>query len=209
MSNPTSRLLTGAALALVPLIGLAVPAAAATQPVNYACQGKAAGQTANLTLTQNVDSAAPATVAAGGALTIELAPTTNTVPGSAGGYTVNSVKNLSLIVPIPANSTYVSASLSGGSGLGSTPPTVSVVGKNVVASVPGPIKGGASFQLPKLTLNLTAGSTGTIDSTLAGTSYTDPGLTFTATISVIGFPVDAPTTCYPSPSPKLTSTTIG
>lgn len=207
MTRTSTSLLAGAALAFVPLLGLAAPASAATQTVNYACQAKAAGQTSNLSLTQDVDGAAPATVSAGGALSIVLTPATNKIPGSAGGYTVKSVKNLTLTVPIPANSTYVSATLTGGSGLNSTP-TISKVGNTLVTTVPGPINGGATFQLPALTLNLTAGSAGTITSTLAGTSYTDPGLNFTATVSVFGFPIDAPTACYPSPSPTLTSTTV-
>jgi dehydratase len=207
MTKTSTSVLAGAALALVPLLGLAAPASAASQRVTYACQGKAAGQTSNLSLTQDVDATAPATVSAGGSLSIVLASGTNTIPASAGGYTIKSVKDFSLVVPIPANSTYVSATLSGGSGLNSTP-TISKVGDTLVTTVPGPINGGATFQLPALTLNLTAGSAGTITSTLAGTSYTDPGLRFTATISVVGFPIDAPTACYPSPAPTLTSTTV-
>jgi dehydratase len=203
----SSRLLAGAALAIVPLLGLAGVASADTQSVNYSCQGKAAGQTTNTTLSQNVDSTAPATVAPGDALTITLAPGVNTVPTSAGAFTVKSVKNLTLAVPVPANATVNSFSLSGGSGFGSA--TVAQVGNNIVTSVTGPINGGAQFQLPALTLNLTAGASGTITTTLAGTSYTDAGLKFTTTVSVFGFPVDAPTTCYPNPAPTLTTTTIG
>lgn len=208
MIKTSSRLLAGAALAIVPLLGLAGVASADTQAVNYSCQGKAAGITNTTSLAQNVDSAAPATVAPGGALTITLTPDLNTVPTSAGAFTVKSVKNLTLAVPIPANSTLVSFSLSGGSGLGGDP-SAAQVGNNIVTSVPGPLNAGAQFQLPALTLNLTAGDSGTITTTLAGTSFTDAGLKFTATVSVFGFPIDAPTTCFPSPAPTLTTTTIG
>jgi dehydratase len=207
VTKTSSRLLVGAALAIVPLLGLAGVASADTQAVNYTCQGKAAGQTANLSLQQNVDSTAPATVAPGGALTITLAPGVNTVPTAAGSFTVKSVKNLTLSVPVPANATVNSFSLSGGSGIGSA--TVAQVGNNIVTSVTGPINGGASFQLPALTLNLTAGASGAITTTLAGTSLSDPGLKFTTTVSVFGFPIDAPTVCYPNPAPTLTTTTIG
>lgn len=206
MIKTSSRLLAGAALAIVPLLGLAGVASADTQSVNYSCQGKAAGQTTNTSLSQKVDSTAPATVAPGGSLTITLAPQVNTVPTSAGLFTVTSVKNLTLAVPVPANATVNSFSLSGGSGFGSA--SVSQVGNNIVTSVTGPISGGAQFQLPALTLNLTAGDSGAITTTLAGTSYTDAGLKFTTTVSVFGFPVDAPTSCYPNPAPTLTSTTI-
>ncbi|GAA3437353.1 cyclase [Kutzneria kofuensis] len=207
MIKTSSRLLAGAALAIVPLLGLAGVASADTQSVNYSCQGKAAGQTTNTSLSQNVDSTAPATVAPGGSLSITLAPQVNTVPTSAGAFTVKSVKNLTLAVPIPANATLVSFSLSGGSGIGTA--SAAQVGNNIVTSVTGPIAGGAQFQLPALTLNLTAGDSGAITTTLAGTSYTDAGLKFTTTVSVFGFPVDAPTACYPNPAPTLTSTTIG
>lgn len=203
----SSRLLAGAALAIVPLLGVAGVASADTQTVNYSCQGKAAGQTTTLSLSQDVDSTAPATVAPGSALSITLAPGVNTVPTSAGSFTVKSVKDLTLAVPVPANATLDSFSLSGGSGFGTA--TVAQVGDTIVTSVTGPINGGAQFQLPALTLDLTAGDSGTITTTLAGTSYDDAGLKFTTTVSVFGFPIDAPTTCYPNPAPTLTSTAIG
>ena len=75
--------------------------------------------------------------------------------------------------------------------------------------VPGPIKGGADFELPTVTINLQAGGTGTITTKLGGTSYDAPGLTFTAVVVVFGFPVDAAAKGYPDPSPVLTTTTIG
>jgi len=203
----SSRLLAGAALAIVPLLGLAGVASADTQSVHYSCQGKAAGQTTNTTLSQSLDSTAPATVAPGGSLAITIAPGVNTVPTKAGAFDVKSVKNMSSYVPIPANTTLVSYSLSGGSGVGTA--TVAQVGNNIVTSVTGPINAGAQFQLPALTLNLTAGDSGTITSTLYGSSYDDAGLKFTTTVSFFGFPIDAPTTCYPNPAPTLTSTTIG
>src|SRR6266568_387738 len=42
-----------------------------------------------------------------------------------------------------------------------------------------------------------------------GSNYSDPGLTFTAVISVIGISVNASAVGYPSTTPSLTSTTIG
>ena len=207
MIKTSSRLLAGVALAVVPLLGLAGVASADTQSVNYSCQGKAAGQTSSLSLQQDVDSTAPATVAPGGSLSITLAPGVNTVPSQAGSFSIQSVKNLTLAVPVPANATLVSFSLSGGSGVGDT--SVAQVGNNIVTSVSGPIAGGAQFQLPALTINLTAGDSGTITSTLYGSSFDDAGLKFTTTVSVFGFPIDAPTTCFPSPAPTLTTTTIG
>jgi dehydratase len=203
------RMIGIAALALLPLLGTALTADAATQTVTYAIQSSAIGQTANSTLSVDVTTAAPATVSPGGALTITLTPGPITVPSSASGYTITQINSIKLLVPVPANSTYVSASLSGGSNLGSGTPSVSESGGVVTASVPGPIAGGATFTLPALTLGLTAGSSGTITTQLAGTSYSNPGLTFTAVVSVFGFPVNAATAGYPNPNPVLATTTIG
>nr|BFF00484.1 hypothetical protein GCM10020241_21590 [Streptoalloteichus tenebrarius] len=82
-------------------------------------------------------------------------------------------------------------------------------GSDIVVTIPGPIKGGADIELPTLHLGLTAGAQGTIESRLAGSGYDAPGLTFTATIQVAVFPVNAPVSCFPNPNPALTSTTIG
>ncbi|HVV20926.1 MAG TPA: cyclase [Pseudonocardiaceae bacterium] len=203
-----ARVIGIAALALLPALGSTLTASADTQTVNYDIQSSAAGQTANSTLSVDVDTTAPATVAAGGSLSDVLAPGPITVPTSADGYTITQIQDITLKVPVPANSTYVSATLSGGSGLGSGTPTVSQSDGVVTVAVPGPVKGGATFTLPTLTLGLTAGTSGSIVTQLAGTSYSDPGLTFTAVVSVLGFPVDAATVGYPDPNPVLATTAI-
>lgn len=208
MKLATRRLTAVAALAVAPILALSSSAAAATT-ITFQCRATAAGQTADFSLGQDVTSSAPATVAAGGAVAVVLDPAPNTVPAEAGGYTVRNVQNLVLKLPVPANSTYVSATLAGGGGLNSTP-TVALEGSNVVLKVPGPVNGGASFELPTVTVNLTAGGSGTIDSKLGGTSYDDPGLTFTANVNgPLGIPISAPAKCFPNPNPVLTTTTIG
>ncbi|MFC0113278.1 hypothetical protein [Kibdelosporangium aridum] len=203
------RLATVAAFALAPLLALGTTASAAVQTINYQVRASAFGQTAELVLNQDIDSNAPASVAAGGAVTVTIDPAPNTVPAEGGGYEIREIKNIALKMPVPANSTFVSATATGGSGLGSTPPTVGLEGSDVVLKIAGPLKGGAAFELPTVTINLTAGSSGTIESKLGGTSYDAPGLTFTTVITAFGFPVDAATVAYPNPSPVLTSTTIG
>ena len=77
-----------------------------------------------------------------------------------------------------------------------------------MVNIPGPIAGGSTATLPTLTINVTAGSSGSINTQLAGSSYSNPGLTFTAVITVIFFNVNAATVGYPSTSPVLASTTI-
>jgi dehydratase len=198
-----------AAAALVPMLMFATNAsAAAPQTITYKLRASAAGQSSDFTLDQGVDASAPATVAPNGAVVVTIDPAANKIPTEAGGRQVREIKGLALRLPVPANSKFQSASLSGGSGLGGTP-TVALQGNDVVLSVPGPIKGGADFELPTVTINLQAGGTGTITTKLGGTSYDAPGLTFTAVVTVIGFPINAAAKGYPDPSPVLTTTTIG
>lgn len=204
-----TRMLGIALLAAIPLLGMTLPANAADTPITYDLQSTAVGQTANSTIPVTVNaSSSPASVAPGGAVTVTLATGALTVPSSASGYTIKDIQGIALDIAVPTNSTYVSCSLSGGSGLGSGTNTCAQSGSNVVVNIPGPIAGGATATLPTLTINVTAGSSGSIDTTLAGTSYSDPGLTFTAVVSVIGISVNAPTTGYPTTSPVLASTTI-
>ncbi|HEX3781358.1 MAG TPA: cyclase [Pseudonocardiaceae bacterium] len=198
-----------AMLAAIPLLGMTLPANAAGTSITYDLQSTAVGQTADSTIPVTVSAtSSPATVAPGGAVAVTLSTGSLTVPSSADGYTIENINGIALDIAVPTNSTYVSCSLSGGSGLGSGTNTCSQSGSDVVVNIPGPISGGATATLPTLTINVTAGSSGSIDTQLAGTSYTDPGLTFTAVISVIGIGVNAPTTGYPTPSPVLASTTI-
>jgi dehydratase len=204
-----TRVVGIALLAAIPLLGMALPANAASTPITYDLQSKAVGQTALSTIPVSVSAtSSPATVAPGGAVTVTLATGALTVPSSASGYTIKDIQGIALDIAVPSNSTFVSCSLAGGSGLGSGQSTCSHSGSNVVVNIPGPIAGGATATLPTLTINTTAGSSGSINTQLAGTSYTSPGLTFTAVVSVIGISINAPTTGYPTTSPILASTTI-
>ncbi|GGN80511.1 hypothetical protein ATM97_22355 [Nocardia sp. MH4] len=84
--------------------------------------------------------------------------------------------------------------------------TVATSGGNVVLTVPGPIAGGTSFTPPAVTINVTAGAAGTpITSKYAGTSYASPGMTMTTNVSFVG---NVATSCYPNPSPTLTTTNV-
>ncbi|GAB3163647.1 cyclase [Amycolatopsis stemonae] len=190
-------------------VALAAPASAATT-VTFDCQADApiVGPQ-KVSLNQDADVTAPATVAPGGAFDVVIDPAPNTVPSDVSGNKVKNINTFALKFPIPANSTYVGADLAGGSGLGSTAPTIAVANGVATLSFPGPIAGGATFELPTITAHLTAGQSGTIETKLSGTSYTDPGLTFKAVASSIIGDVTAPTACFPNPSPVFTTTTIG
>jgi len=203
-----SRLAALTAAAVLP-IALAAPASAATS-VTFDCQANApiVGPQ-KVALNQDADVTAPTTVAPGGAFDVVIDPAPNTVPGTVSGNKVKNINTFALKIPIPANSSYVGADLAGGSGLGSTPPKISVANGVATLSFPGPIAGGATFELPTVTAHLKAGQSGTIQTRLGGTSYSDPGLTFKAVASTIIGDLTAPTACFPNPSPVFTTTTIG
>ncbi|TDQ00833.1 cyclase [Labedaea rhizosphaerae] len=197
-----------AAVAATALTLVAAPNALAATDINYACQADTPLGPQAASLTQTVDATAPATVAPGGALDVVVDPAPSTVPSDVSGFTVKNVNTFTLKVPVPANSTLTGVDLTGGTNLGGTP-TWTQDGSLVVVTFPGPIAGGSAFELPTITAHLTAGASGVIESGLYGTSFDDPGLTFTTVASTILGNISAPTSCYPDPNPVLTSTTIG
>jgi dehydratase len=211
LARPAVLASAAGALAVAGVVALMTPASAATVPVPFDCQATPpVGAAQQLTLDTSMEADAPATVAPGDTFVVNLAPDAMAVPATAGGYTVNKLTNVTLKVPVPANSTYVSATLDGGSNIGTATPTVSEADNVVTVTVPGPLAGGSTVQLPALHMTLTAsGDAGSsIQTTLAGTSYTDPGLTFTANVKVTFLNVDVPATCYGNPAPIFTTTTI-
>jgi len=193
---------TAAALVFVPA------ASAAPTDINYDCQADTPLGAQNATLTQTVDASAPASVAPGGTLDVVVDPAPSTVPTEVSGFEVKEVKGFSLKVPVPTNSTLAGVDLTGGSGLGDTPPTWSESGGVVTVTWAGPMAGGATFEIPTVTAHLTAGASGSIDATLYGSSYDDAGLTFTTVVSTFLGDISAPTSCFPNPNPVLTTTTI-
>ncbi|GGM74473.1 cyclase [Longimycelium tulufanense] len=195
------------AAATAPIAAAAPPAPAAETTVNYQCRGSAVGQTVEFKLDQDADVDAPATVAPEQQFNIVITPKPNRVPDKIENYTVKEVRNIKLRVPVPANSTFVSADLSGGAGLNSTP-SVSREGDDVIVSLPGPLQGGAEFTLPVTRVTLTSGQQGVIEGKLGGSSFDDPGLTLDAAVQVGPFTINAPVSCYPNPNPVRTRTVI-
>jgi dehydratase len=199
-------LAVAATMALMPAAN-----AAATVPVNLDCQGRPPiGAPQQIALDATIQATAPETVAPGGTFEVVIAPDPMQVPSDAAGNKVNNLRDLLMRVPVPAGSTVESVSLTGGSNLGTGTPTATPVGDLISVLVPGPLAGGSTIQLPALHMNLKAtGEPGsTIVTKLAGTSYDDPGLGFTANVRAVFFDVDVPTSCFPNPSPTFTTTTI-
>lgn len=193
----------------VAVMGLAAgPAFAADTALTFDCQATPpVGSPQVSTLDAGISGTAPASVTSGSAFQATLTPDPLTISTTSNGYTVNSISNLQLSFAIPTGATLTGESLSGGSGVSGA--TVAVSGGNVVVSVPGPIAGGATITLPVLTLDLTAGAAGgSVQTQVAGTSYTDPGLTFTSNVTADLTTADVPSACYVPDSPALTTTTV-
>jgi dehydratase len=187
------------------------PAEPEYTPVAMSCLTSAAGQSSYDTNNTGATVLAPRTVAAGSDFVVEITPDPVQVPTSGGGYSIGSLSNLKVSLAVPAGATFVSATLSGGSNLGSGTPTVSQSGGKVTLTVPGPLSPGTTVILPKLSITFMAtGGPGTlIESKFAGTSYSNPGLTFT--VAVTGTPIGtitATSNCYAQPNPVLATTEV-
>jgi dehydratase len=179
------------------------------QPIaSYACRADTKFGRHTVSLRQAVNATAPATVRPNTRFTVAVDLQPGTLPREVKGFRLQEVRDLALRIPVPANSSYVSAKLSGGSGLNSTP-TVQLDGPDVLIKVPGPIPGGANYQLPTLAVRLKSGRRGTtVETKLKGTSYDNPGLTLQAKIKWKFLTTTAPVACYPNPNPALTTTSI-
>ena len=195
-------MLVGVALCLV-----GVPAVAASGAVSYRCQADTKFGRQQFSLRQGVGASAPGVVKPGALFEIVVNADAGALPGEVKGFKVKEVRDLSLRVPIPTNSRYVGATLSGGSGLGSTP-TVEATNGVVTIKVAGPIPGGAGYQLPSLTVKLRAGRSGAIETRLQGTSFDNPGLNLRATIKWKFVTIKSAVACYPDPNTPLTHTDI-
>ncbi|KAK1757106.1 hypothetical protein QBC47DRAFT_443903 [Echria macrotheca] len=200
--------------ALAALLSIALPATATPNVnVDWDCQATPPiGSATQLSLGSTIDGTAPADVGPGDIFEILLAAKPQTVPTQAAGYKLNNLRNVKLLVPVPAGTSFKSVSLTGGVNVNSNP---SIAQSNGVLtlSVPGPISGGASFTFPAIHLSVSAsGAPGSgIQSHVAGTSYADPGLQFTANVHISpGIDIDVPARCFPKggASPVLTSTAI-
>lgn len=195
------------------ILGLAVavivPTAAQAAPTaSYACRADTKFGRQTFSLRQGVNATAPATVKPGARFTIAVDLNPGSLPGEVKGFKLKEVRDLSLRIPVPHNTSYVSAHLSGGSGLGSTP-TVEHRDGIITIRVNGPIPGGSGYQLPSLSVRLKAGAGGkVIETRLLGSSLDNPGLNLQATIKWKFITIKSPVACFPDPNPALTRTTI-
>jgi hypothetical protein len=183
-------------------------AAASTADVNWDCIPDLIGDAPHTTLSVTFDGQAPSTVLAGDVFSLVLTPHQLTVPSSLAGFPLSNIRGIKFNIPVPAGSSFRSASLSGwNSGVS----TVSQANGVVTVTVPGPVSAAAAVQFPVLHLSLTATSppTSSIIYNTGGNGITASALKFTASLQIGPGPVtDELTTCVPKTTAVLTSTKI-
>lgn len=185
---------------------VAEPAAAPT--AGYACRADTKFGKQTFSLKQRVNAKAPVSVRAGSGFTVAVELKPGQLPAEVKGFKLKDVRDLTLRIPVPNNTWFISGRLIGGSGLGSTP-TLEHSGRVITVRLAGPVPGGSAYQLPTLSVRLKAGAAGRVVKTgLQGTSFDDPGLTATATIKWKFITIKSPVACYPDPNPTLTRTRI-
>ncbi|MEV8373726.1 hypothetical protein AB0P21_13355 [Kribbella sp. NPDC056861] len=198
----------GAGLLLIAPTLTVPPAMAAGPTASYACRADTKFGKQTFQLRQGVDAKAPATVRSGQRFTVAVDLKPGSLPAEVKGFKLKEVRDLQLRIPVPPNTSFVSATLTGGSGLGSTP-TLERNGSVVTIRVGGPLPGGAAYQLPTLSVRLKAGARDrVVETKLQGTSFDNPGLTLQATIKWKFITIKSPVTCYPNANPALTRTQI-
>lgn len=148
---------------------------------------------------------APATVQPGSDFTIDYVVDPITIPASNSGATISWVGGWNYKFTIPANATFVSASLSGGQGYGGEA-TVAESGGVIDFAISGstPALGTADYPVISVTMNA-SGPGSVIETSVAGTSYADAGFTFSSGTQI--GPVE--TRCFPyAPAPVFSTTQI-
>lgn len=173
-----------------------------------ACQGTALGQTSGSDNNTGITTVAPSYVSPGSNFVLTITPDPMVIPTTGGGQSIQYLSQVKIRIPVPTGTSFVSATLSGASNVGTGTPTVAQSGGVITLTVPGNLTAGTTATLPKITLTLKAtGGVGTqINTILAGTSYADPGITFNVKIDLFGLTVA--TNCFVNPSPVFSTTPI-
>ncbi|WP_307781255.1 Calx-beta domain-containing protein, partial [Rhabdothermincola sediminis] len=189
-----------------------LPTDAATTPVTTPMNCTANTPIGSVAVSQDVTvtTTAPDGVENDTVFTVSSASDTTQAPSSASGFTVNSLRDLRMNIPIAANAVYVSHSLGADGimppGAGTPSLTYNAGANRLELSVPGPIPGGATFRIP--TINTVLRAAGPAFATI------QPKLSFFTTTVNVNFPSpigasDVVTTCTPvAPVPALSTTTI-
>jgi len=151
-------------------------------------------------------------VASGDSFQVKLTADPMNVPTSGGGYPIQYLRNVRVRFAVPAGTTYVGATLSGGANLGSGTPTVGHSGGIITLTVPGNLAAGTTATLPTVTVTLQAtGAPGSqITSSLYGSSYDAWSIAFVARVTNVPLfgSLDANSQCYAATNPVLATVNV-
>jgi dehydratase len=120
------------------------------------------------------------------------------------------VRDVAVTFDLPDNALVVAAGLTGGSGLGTTVPKVSVAGGRLTLRAAGPFPAATVFDLPAVNLLMIGFKTGAATTATGGTSYDDPSFTWMRNSRSPGDPPGTlrPFLCQPPVAVTFTSTKV-
>ncbi|MEV6032040.1 hypothetical protein AB0L65_12870 [Nonomuraea sp. NPDC052116] len=183
---------------------------AATVPVTFDCRADPPFESVVFATEQTITTNVPSRVRVGTAFSGSGTADPYYVPTEVNGIANRELRDFTLTMQLSGPASVTGASYSGGANLGPGIPSVTTTATTVTLKVPGPLTAGTWVTLPTITINAVAASTtGTVELRVAGTSYADPGLRVTSVVPLDPDPpIIAPSSCFPSPSPVLSSTVI-
>lgn len=148
----------------------------------------------------SVNVEAPLTVTQGETFFMTVAPGPFVIPTNVQGYKLSYMSSVRIVFPLSPNVQFVDSVMSAGINMGRGYPSLKISGTNMVYTVPGPFAPGATVQMPKVRLELTA--TGAPGSTV------DVRMTSLSSVARVQG-VSIPNTCTPdAPNPLFWTTTI-
>ncbi len=208
--------IAGAVFATTLTVGTALPAHAAappavtTTPVSFACRADPPFESVLFTQNQTITANVPSSVSRGASFSGTGSSAPFVVPTEVNGIANRELRDFTLTMVMSGSATVTGATISGGVNIGPGTPSVSSTSTSVTLVVPGPLAAGSTVTLPRVRINARASNrSGVVRLKVAGTDYTDPGLKVTSVVPLDPDPpIIAPSSCYPSPSPVLSTTTV-
>lgn len=196
-----------AVTALAAGTALAVPSSATattgSSTVPYLCPVEYEGQTHVLEYSRTFDVDAPAHVRARKPFTVSFDPE----PINPRTEFNTKVWDVKFVYDLPEGARVLGYNLVGGSNLGDSEQTVTFTPGRVTVFATGPFKAGVDADVPTLEVRLKAPSSGTLTTSVGGTSAADPGFHWQAQDPTTLEHGELP--CYPDPANPVTlSTTV-
>lgn len=197
--------LAGAAVMVLSAVGVASAAPAPQGPVDvtFTCKVSSPSGDFELSHTYGINGYAPVSAKVGRSFPIVIDQDVTTTESS-----FVAITDLVVRLDAPTNATVIKLSLHGGVGLGTGRPDVVQTGNQIHVRIPGPIKGGAQFKMPTVTIEATPTGVGLVESRFAGSSYVDPGMTGVVHVKAGEGTAALPKSCFTKMKDALTTTMV-